>query len=319
MNLRIFSKFVCYSTLLLIFAGGLVTSTGSGLSVPDWPLSYGTLFPPMVGGVRFEHTHRMIAATVGILTLILTIWINRREARVWVKRLSIFAVGAVIAQGLLGGITVLFFLPKPVSILHAILAQTFFILTVILAYSQSLERKRRENQTESYHRLLIQASFVVVVAVYCQLILGASMRHTASGLAIPDFPLAAGHLIPPFDDAMLKTINNWRFMMNLDPVVMGQVAIHFVHRIGALLIVLSLAILTYVTAKSARDLPAIIIRNVAVINLLVLLQITLGAMTVWSVKQPLITTLHVTVGAAVLGMSVLLFLRVCPLKFEDIK
>ena len=114
------------STLFLIFAGGMVTSTGSGLAVPDWPLSYGTLFPPMIGGVFYEHGHRMIATVVGFLTLCLAVWLWFKEERQWVKVLGLCCLGAVIVQGLLGGITVLFYLPTLVSVAHGVLAQTFF-------------------------------------------------------------------------------------------------------------------------------------------------------------------------------------------------
>ena len=141
-----FSKLVCFSTLFLIFVGGMVTSTGSGLAVPDWPLSYGMLFPPMVGGVFYEHGHRMVAAAVGFLMLCLAIVLGRSQQRPWIKYLGLSALGVVILQGILGGITVRFFLPKPVSIGHGVLAQTFFILTIILAYSLSEERKKRESE-----------------------------------------------------------------------------------------------------------------------------------------------------------------------------
>src|ERR1700722_19516806 len=104
-------------TLLLVVAGGLVTSNDAGLSVPDWPLSYGKLMPKMEGGVFFEHGHRMVATTVGLLAIILAIWLWRADGRRWI------ALAAVIAQGLLGGMTVIFMLPKPVSVSHACLAQ----------------------------------------------------------------------------------------------------------------------------------------------------------------------------------------------------
>src|SRR2546423_6762019 len=131
--LRGFTKFVAAATLFLIFAGALVTSTESGLSVPDWPLSYGKVMPPMVGGVFYEHGHRMVATTVGILTVVLAIWLARREPRRWVRRLGLLAVAAVVAQGVLGGLTVIFLLPTAVSVAHACLAQTFFCLTVAIA------------------------------------------------------------------------------------------------------------------------------------------------------------------------------------------
>ena len=122
-------------TFLLIIAGALVTSNDAGLSVPDWPTSFGSLYkiPKLVGGVKFEHTHRMIAQVAGLLTIILAVWTWRSEKRPWVRLLGWGALGAVIAQGVLGGLTVLFFLPPPISSAHAALAQTFFCLTVAMA------------------------------------------------------------------------------------------------------------------------------------------------------------------------------------------
>src|SRR3989338_10767425 len=118
--LRYFSKFICFATLFLIFVGGMVTSTDSGLAVPDWPLSYGMIFPPMVGGVFYEHSHRMVAAAVGFLMLCLTVAVQLWEKRKWVRNLTWGALGAVIAQGILGGITVQFFLPTPISVAHRV-------------------------------------------------------------------------------------------------------------------------------------------------------------------------------------------------------
>jgi heme A synthase len=130
LGLHRFALFTACCTAFLIFVGGLVTSTESGLAVPDWPLSYGMLFPPMVGGIFYEHGHRMVASFVGLLTVILAIWTWRRETRAWVRRLSLAALAAVILQGLLGGLTVLYLLPTPISMTHACLAQTFFCMTV---------------------------------------------------------------------------------------------------------------------------------------------------------------------------------------------
>ena len=131
-------KLVVASTVLLIAAGGMVTSTRSGLSVPDWPNTYGQFmfsFPleKMVGGIFYEHGHRMIASTVGFLTIILAIWTWKVDPRRWVRWLGVSALGAVILQGLLGGITVLLLLPAPVSVGHAGLAQLFFCITISLA------------------------------------------------------------------------------------------------------------------------------------------------------------------------------------------
>ncbi|OGX06116.1 MAG: hypothetical protein A2Z88_04285 [Omnitrophica WOR_2 bacterium GWA2_47_8] len=315
--LRRFSKLLCFSTLFLIFAGGLVTSTGSGLAVPDWPLSYGSLFPPMVGGVFYEHGHRMIAATVGFLTLIFTVLVAVWEQKQWVKWLAWSALAAVILQGVLGGITVLLFLPDLVSVAHGVLAQTFFILTIILAYSQSLERTQREviNPSASSKNML---KFLLLFAglIYCQLIVGAVMRHTASGLAIPDFPMMGGRWLPTFDSSMLTDINEKRFLMNLDPVVMGQVVIHFVHRLGAcLILILGVILNRLVFMHCARERQ--ITSLFYLLDFLVVLQIALGAMVILTAKNPYLTTLHVAIGAAILGLSVLILLRAVPLTLSE--
>jgi len=132
-----FSLLVVSATLFLILAGGLVTSHDAGLAVPDWPTSYGQWFPPMVGNVFWEHGHRMIAGTVGLLTLILAFWVQLREKRKKIKALAWLAFAMVVFQALLGGLTVILMLPDPVSIAHACLAQTFFCVLITLAYSLS--------------------------------------------------------------------------------------------------------------------------------------------------------------------------------------
>src|SRR5437588_10941691 len=126
-------------TFLLLLAGGLVTSNAAGLSVPDWPTSFGSLYriPPMVGGVKFEHGHRMLAELVGLLTIVLASWIQRSDRRRWMRVLGWIALASVIVPGVLGGLTVKFFLPWWLSSLHALVAQTFFVLTVCLAYFTS--------------------------------------------------------------------------------------------------------------------------------------------------------------------------------------
>ena len=136
MNIRIhrFAVFTAGFTFLLIVAGALVTSTGSGLAVPDWPLSFGQYFPEMTGGVFFEHGHRMIAGTVGILTTVLAVWLWVKEKRRWICWLGTGAWLAVITQAVLGGITVLHKLPTIVSASHAVLAQIFFCSLIAVAF-----------------------------------------------------------------------------------------------------------------------------------------------------------------------------------------
>lgn len=273
------------ATLALIFVGGLVTSTGSGLAVPDWPLSYGMLMPPMVGGVLYEHSHRLAAATVGVLTLALALWTARRESRRWVRRLAWLALAAVVAQGLLGGLTVLLLLPTAVSVSHACLAQTFLCLLVWLAYASSGEwLAARPSLTDrvGLRAAAAQASAVV----FAQLVAGALMRHMGAGLAIPDFPLAFGRLLPPA----------WNV----------PVAVHFGHRLGAILV---LAALLRVAVRSWRVGEPRLRRLANALLGLGLLQAALGAATVWSGKAVLPTTTHVASGAAVLAGAWLLTLR----------
>ncbi len=172
-----FALCTAFVSFLLIVAGGLVTSTGSGLAVPDWPLSYGTLFPPMVGGIRFEHSHRMIASVVGLLTLILTLWLLKSEHRVYVRRLSLFAFGLVVFQGILGGLTVLWQLPTPVSVAHACMGQTFFATMAVLAATLSPSWRQRTSAVSQSPTLTWTAA-MTTAAIYGQLILGAIVRHT---------------------------------------------------------------------------------------------------------------------------------------------
>jgi heme A synthase len=179
-------KLLVAATVFLIAAGGMVTSTDSGLAVPDWPNTYGQFmfsFPleKMVGGIFYEHGHRMIASTVGFLTIILAIWTRKADPRRWVGKLGITALGAVILQGLLGGITVLLLLPAPVSIGHAGLAQLFFCLTISLALFTSPGWTK--SQTAVDDPTLRRIAVATTVMVYCQIILGATMRHIDSGLS----------------------------------------------------------------------------------------------------------------------------------------
>ena len=188
-------------TLILVFAGGLVTTTGSALAVPDWPLSYGSLMPKMVGGIVFEHSHRLIAGAVAMLATGIMLWAWRREPRRWVCRMAFVAWVTVLVQALLGGLTVLLLLPTAVSVSHAGIAQVFFTLMCLLAVvtSQRWTTARASGAADSRLRLL---SVLAVVCVYVQTLLGAWMRHDwlrygGAGLAIPDFPLAYGGLLPP--------------------------------------------------------------------------------------------------------------------------
>jgi heme a synthase len=162
-------------------AGALVTSNDAGLSVPDWPTSFGSLYkiPRMVGGVRFEHTHRMIAEFVGLLTIILAVWTWTAERRRWMKYLALGALGTVVAQGILGGITVLHYLPPAVSSAHAALAQTFFCLAVAISLFTGPRWIEEVPQVEPDNRRpsLVTLTLLSIFVLYVQLILGAMFRH----------------------------------------------------------------------------------------------------------------------------------------------
>lgn len=281
-GLHRFAILTAGATLLLIAAGGLVTSTESGLSVPDWPTTYGRnmfAFPPSqwVGGILYEHGHRLIASFVGLLTGILAIWLARREPRGWVVRLGWAALATVIAQGILGGITVLFLLPIPVSVAHACLAQTFFCLTVAIAVVTSPGwRGGRVMQGPPMRRAVTAA----VVLIFLQLVIGAVMRHTRSGLAIPDFPLSLGQLVPPLSAF--------------------SVAIAFAHRVGAVLVAAAVLVVVREAFRSRR--PGLL-RGAFLLLGLLGVQITLGALTVLSRKDVAITTAHVATGALLLATT----------------
>lgn len=168
-------------TFLLIIAGALVTSNDAGLSVPDWPTSFGSWYkiPQLVGGVKFEHTHRMIAQGAGLLTIVLAVWTWRVEKRRWLRVLGFAALGTVIAQGVLGGLTVLFFLPPPISSAHAALAQTFFCIAVAMALFTGKKWVEEQPRVEFDRRRpsLFTLTLLSIFVLYVQLLLGALFRH----------------------------------------------------------------------------------------------------------------------------------------------
>jgi heme a synthase len=286
-----FAKLVAGCTVLLVLAGSLVTSTDAGLSVPDWPTSYGWsmfTFPPSkwVGGIRYEHPHRLIASTVGLLMIVLAAWLWRADPRGWMKRLGATALGAVILQGVLGGVTVLFFLPPAVSTAHAALAEIVLCLTVAIALFTS------EGWTGGAGRVddvwLRRVATGTTLLIFVQMLLGATMRHTGAGLAIPDFPLMFGGVVPDHWDS--------------------KIAIHFSHRVGALVVVLAIAassgrVWWHHKGNSALVGPA------GLLVLLVAIQVTLGALTVLSQRNVWINSVHVVCGALVLATSLVLTLR----------
>jgi cytochrome c oxidase assembly protein subunit 15 len=194
-GLNRFAIFVACATFFLIIAGALVTSNDAGLATPDWPLSNGQVFPKMVGNLFWEHGHRMVATTVGMLTIVLTIYILLKEKRPWVRKLGMFALLAVIAQGLLGGLTVKLMLPLAVSSAHATLAQLFFCTTVSLAVFTSRSWIEAKPLVEEKGNLPLRYLCTgALVTIFLQLILGATLRHSATWDQRPPVELILAHI-----------------------------------------------------------------------------------------------------------------------------
>lgn len=311
-------------TLLLIFMGGQVKSHEAGLAVPDWPTTFGENmftfhYNKWVGGTYYEHTHRLVASFIGMLTIGILVWVHLVDNRKWVRNLSTLALVAVIAQGLLGGLTVILLLPAWVSVSHGVLAQTFLMITILLAYTLSREWRAREDQPAALEgNPVLKPALILTGVIYLQLILGAIMRHTESGLALPDFPAMAGQWIPIFTQRSVDWVNAWRTDYTfetgivLPEVTLAQLWAHFVHRVGAVAVLIALFYAAR-RAGSVRDPHPQLWRTTIVIMVLVTIQVLLGILTVISHRVPLITSIHVVTGAAVLGFSWLLLLRAAPL------
>jgi cytochrome c oxidase assembly protein subunit 15 len=262
-------------------------------------------FPPSmwVANILYEHGHRLIASSVGFLTIVLAAWLWIAEPRRWMKWLGAAALGAVIAQGILGGITVLFYLPPAVSTAHAGLAEIFFCLTISIALftSPAWIRGYRDAGGDAGRtglqlddRTLRLTATATTALIYAQILIGATMRHTGAGLAIPDFPLMFGHVVPDHWDA--------------------RIAIHFAHRVGALIVTLGiLATAGHVWYHHPRRRE--LMRPATLLAGLVLVQITLGALTVLTRRNPWINSFHVVCGATVLATSLVLTLRTWRVRF----
>jgi cytochrome c oxidase assembly protein subunit 15 len=293
-----FAQFVAACTVFLLFAGSLVTSTDSGLAVPDWPTTYGWnmfTFPPSkwVGGILYEHGHRLIASTVGLLTIVLAVWLWRADDRAWMRRLGVVALGAVILQGVLGGVTVLYFLPTAVSTAHAGLAEIFFCITIAIALFTSPGWRDRANRVDD--QTLRRAATATTALILTQILVGATMRHSGAGLAIPDFPLMFGGLLP----------DRWN----------AAIAIHFAHRMGAL-IVASAVVATSLHVSRRHSHRRELQRPARLLIGLVAIQITLGAATVLTGLEVWTNSAHVVCGALVLGTSLVLTLRAWHVRFS---
>ena len=285
-----FAVIAAGATLVLVFAGGLVTSTGSAMAVPSWPLDAGRLIPQQWNpGVIFEWGHRAVAGTVSILTLALVLWVWMAERRAWLRYTALAAFAMVLVQAVLGGITVRLNLPLTFAVAHAMTGQAFFCLMVALAL---FTNPRWETMTPPAHRggrpPLAPLAAATTAIIYLQIIVGALMRHMHAGLAIPDFPLAFGHLVPPMFSV--------------------PIAVNFAHRCGAVVVTAMVLWTAARTLQHYREEPALC-RPARGLLALLALQIGLGAATVLSRRAVIPTTSHVAVGAAVLATCLALTLR----------
>ena len=288
-----FAKLTVAATFCLILLGGMVTSLGAGLAVPDWPTSYGYnmfSFPVArwIGPVFWEHTHRLVASLIGLMTMILAFWTSRVEPRAWVRWLAFGALGLVIVQGVLGGLRVTHRLIA-LAMIHGCTAQAFLCVLMLLALALSPAWQRPFGGEVDRVRAWMPWAWALAAAVYVQLIVGAVMRHLGAGLAIPTFPFTPeGRLIPSERNLMVD--------------------IHLAHRIWAVAVVALAGVVLAKMARSVWDEPRLAHPAFALAGLL-LAQVFLGASVIWLTRAPIPTSLHVVNGAAVLATSFVLAVR----------
>ncbi len=308
-----FALLTAVAALALIGVGGLVTSHEAGLSVPDWPTSWGYnmfFFPvskwlgPHAGGVFFEHSHRLVASGVGLLTTILAVWLWLRESRAWLRWLGVLAFAGVVFQGVLGGLRVIL-LEDQLGIFHAAIAQLFLVLVSAIALFTSrwwprfALRARDLVVPPGLRRLCLVTTLVIL----SQLILGATMRHQHAGLSIPDFPLAYRRLWPDTSADAITRYNQRRMDVNTDkPVTAFEINLQMAHRLVALAI-LGLVFGAAWASRRRLGWTHPVTKLCTLWLALIGLQVGLGAWTIWSNKAADIATLHVLVGAVSLVMG----------------
>ena len=337
--LHVIALLTACATFPLIFMGGLVTSHQAGMSVPDWPNSYGYnmfLFPPRlwIGGILYEHTHRLAGSAVGLLAIALVVCAWRAElafACRWAwsvmrKRprlpwsgsaetsrdrwLAVAVLGAVILQGVLGGLRVVL-VKLGLAVIHGCFAQAFFCLVAFAAVASSRWWNRPSHISPPQHRgrRLVLLGAMTVAAVYAQLVVGALMRHHQAGLAIPDLPLAYGKVLPPINQQQLDAVNYVRVRQyDLDAVTLGQVWLHFGHRLGAVLVSVMVIALATLVIRRYRMQPRLL-RPALLLVFLLAAQLTLGVLSVLLRKPADVASAHVAVGALVLVSSFVLTAR----------
>jgi heme a synthase len=287
----------------------MVTSKNVGLAVPDWPTTFGYnmfLFPvsKWVGGILFEHTHRLMGSVVGFLTIILTVWLWLSEDRRWVRSLSVIALVGVILQGILGGLRVTM-MKDEIGIFHACVAQAFLGLLVFIALATTRFWQVMDCRASvsDANPMVARLALAITIAIYVQLALGATMRHQHRDLSILDFPTANGAWIPNTTASALAKVNAWRDAGGLSDVTAFQIWLQMAHRFLAFII--AVAVIAF-AVRVLRDAPrsAALKRLAMFWVVLVTCQIALGAWTIWSNKAADVATAHVALGAVMLSFGV---------------
>lgn len=292
-----FCLFTVIWSACLLYAGGFTTSIEAGMAFLDWPLSNGSLNPDgwlTESDKRAEHSHRLLGATLGLLTVIVAVWVQMTDARKSARRLAWLAVGLTVFQGVLGGLRVLYdrlntgtdhnLAAQTFRVLHACTAQVFLCVLVSIAITQSRRWTSGRTQTALPPPGLSRAGLIACGAVFIQLVLGAVMRHNHAALAVPYFPHAShdGSWLPPV----------WDF----------RIGIHFVHRAWAVVVALALVAFAARLWRARKSSPAHG-AGAAVLTAMLALQIWLGALTVWTFRNPHAATLHMLTGAFLLAAA----------------
>lgn len=300
--LRWFAALTAIATFLLLGAGGLVTSHEAGMSVPDWPNSYGYnmfLFPPSkwIGGIFYEHTHRLWASVVGFMTTILAVWLWLKDSRKWMKWLGVAAFLLVVAQGVLGGLRVVLNMDN-LGAIHGVVGQSFFVLVCAIAlFTSEFWRKmvadNKLNVPASLRALVLTAT----ILIFCQLILGATMRAQHAGLSINTFPSAYGKLWPDTNPDAIAQYNAHRIEINdVNPITAFQVILQMVHRLAALAIFVFVLLCAVQAWRKLGRSDALTKFALFWLGLIVV-QIGLGAATILTNKAADVATVHLLGGA----------------------
>jgi len=311
-----FALVTAAATFPLIFMGGLVTSHGAAMSVPDWPNSWGYnmfTFPPSkwVGGILFEHTHRLAASGVGLLSIVLVIIAWTTDSRRWVRMTALGILLAVCFQGVIGGLRVVLS-ERDLAIVHGIFAQLFFcFIATFCVLTSRFWTSRQAIAAAGDFRTLRSLSLITTGVILVQLVIGAIMRHSDAGLAIPDFPTSFGHLLPPtrIDAAFRReSIHQFGTNLGLSRVTLFQIWVHFAHRIGALLVSISTIALAVLIKQRFSAISALL-RPAWISLVLLAIQLTLGILTVLLRKPADIASAHVAIGSLLLVTACVIAVR----------